>query len=49
MGATHPVMWINPRSKGRVFYSALGHEPQLYDDPDYRRILTNAIRWAAGR
>ncbi|WP_343527665.1 ThuA domain-containing protein [Sphingomonas sp.] len=47
MGADHPVMWINPRSKGRVFYSALGHEPQLYDDPTYRRILTNAIRWAA--
>jgi type 1 glutamine amidotransferase len=49
MGAAHPVMWINPRSKGRVFYSALGHEPQLYDDPDYRRILTNAVRWAAGK
>lgn len=47
MGAHHPVMWINPRTKGRVFYSALGHEPQLYDDPSYRRILTNAIRWAA--
>ncbi len=44
---THPVMWINPRTMGRVFYSALGHEPQLYDDPAYRRILTNAIRWAA--
>ncbi|MDQ1231330.1 ThuA domain-containing protein [Sphingomonas sp. SORGH_AS_0879] len=44
---THPVMWINPRAKGRVFYSALGHEPQLYGDPAYRRILTNAIRWAA--
>jgi type 1 glutamine amidotransferase len=45
----HPVMWINPHSKGRVFYSALGHEPQLYDDPAYRRILTNAIRWAAAK
>jgi len=47
MGADHPVLWINPRSRGRVVYSALGHEPQLYDDPAYRRILTNAIRWAA--
>lgn len=46
---THPIMWINPRAKGHVFYSALGHEPQLYDDPAYRRILTNAIRWAAAR
>jgi len=47
MGTNHPVMWINPRTKDRVFYSALGHEPQLYDDAAYRRILTNAIRWAA--
>jgi len=46
---THPIMWINPRTKGRVFYSAMGHEPELYDDPDYRHILTNAVRWAAAR
>lgn len=44
----HPVIWINPYTKGRILYSALGHEPEAYDDPNYRRILTNAIRWAAG-
>jgi uncharacterized protein len=43
----HPVIWINPSTKGRVFYSALGHSPETYDDPSYRRILTNAMRWAA--
>lgn len=43
----HPVMWVNPRSKGRIFYSALGHDPAAYDDANYRRILLNAIRWAA--
>ncbi len=43
----HPVIWVNPSTKGRVFYSALGHSPEAYDDPQYRRILTNAIRWAA--
>lgn len=47
MGSSHPIMWVNPRTKGHVFYSAMGHEPGLYDDPEYRRILTNAIRWAA--
>ena len=46
MGA-HPVIWFNPRSNGRVVYSALGHTPQAYNDPNYRRILANAIRWAA--
>lgn len=43
----HPVIWINPSTKGRVFYSALGHDPDAYDDPNYRRLLTNAMRWAA--
>lgn len=43
---THPVIWINPSTNGRVFYSALGHSPESYDDPNYRRILANAIRWA---
>ncbi|MDR6788891.1 type 1 glutamine amidotransferase [Sphingomonas sp. BE138] len=47
MGAEHPVMWVNPRAKGHVFYSALGHNPEAYDDPNMRRILANAIRWAA--
>ncbi|KQU62547.1 hypothetical protein ASG67_02040 [Sphingomonas sp. Leaf339] len=42
----HPVIWINPSSKARIFYSALGHQPAAYDDPNYRRILVNAIRWA---
>jgi uncharacterized protein len=43
----HPVIWTNPTTKGRVIYSALGHNPEAYDDPNYRRFLTNAIRWAA--
>ncbi|NJC33768.1 hypothetical protein GGR88_001242 [Sphingomonas jejuensis] len=46
MGGDHPVIWINPNVAGRVVYSALGHTPEAYDDPTYRRILTNAMRWA---
>ncbi|WP_347304395.1 ThuA domain-containing protein [Croceibacterium sp. TMG7-5b_MA50] len=43
---SHPVIWTNPATKGRVLYSALGHLPDAYDDPNYQRILTNAIAWA---
>ena len=43
----HPIIWINPSTKGRILYSALGHSPDAYDDPNHRRILANAIRWAA--
>lgn len=47
MGADHPVIWVNPRAKGRIVYSALGHTPEIYDDPNYRRLLTNAVHWVA--
>ncbi|WNO54401.1 ThuA domain-containing protein [Stakelama saccharophila] len=47
MGDDHPVIWTNPQTTGHVVYSALGHMPGSYDDPNYRRLLTNAIRWAA--
>ncbi len=43
----HPIVWANPSTKGRVLYSALGHTSDAYKDPNYRLILTNAIRWAA--
>lgn len=49
MGTEHPVMWVNPRARGHVFYSAMGHDPEAYDDPNMRRVLTNAVRWAAGK
>jgi type 1 glutamine amidotransferase len=42
----HPVIWTNPAAKGRVVYSALGHSAEAYDDPNYHRVLINAISWA---
>jgi len=46
MGAVHPIIWTRGLGSGRIFFSALGHKPEAYDDPVYRRLLTNAIRWA---
>jgi type 1 glutamine amidotransferase len=43
----HPIIWINPSKRGRIVYSALGHSPETYDDPNYRRVLVNAVGWAA--
>lgn len=47
MGRDHPVLWVNTRAGGRIVYSSIGHTAEAYDDPRYRRILANAIRWAA--
>lgn len=47
-----PIAWSRcigaGARKGRMFYSAIGHRPEMYADPVYRRLLTNAIGWAAG-
>jgi type 1 glutamine amidotransferase len=33
--------------QGRVFYSALGHVPEMFSDPLYTAMLRKAIVWAA--
>ena len=46
MGADHPIAWWRCLGKGRVLYSAMGHQPTAYAEPDYRRMLTGAVSWA---
>jgi uncharacterized protein len=44
-----PLAWTRLYGKGRVFYTALGHEPGVWRDPRFQRILTNAILWVIRR
>jgi uncharacterized protein len=44
-----PLAWKRFFGEGRVFYSALGHEASVWQDPRYQRILTNAILWSTRR
>lgn len=48
MGEDHPVVWKHCIGKGRVFYSALGHQAKSYTNPHYIGLLERAIEWAAG-
>ncbi|MFD5712092.1 ThuA domain-containing protein [Streptomyces pharetrae] len=48
MGADHPLAWCRRQGSGRVFYTALGHAAEAYDDPDFRQHLRGGIAWAAG-
>jgi hypothetical protein len=41
-----PLAWTRSYGEGRVFYTALGHEASVWEDPRYQRMLTNAILWA---
>lgn len=44
----HPVSWINEYKGGRVFYTSLG-VPEDFRNPDFRRLLLNAVYWTTRR
>jgi type 1 glutamine amidotransferase len=46
-GTIMPVVWKKTWGKGRVFYNALGHEPELFQKPEIREIQTRGFLWAA--
>jgi len=44
----HPIIWHHPVGAGTVFYSALGHRAEAYEDPDYQQLLRGAAQWLIG-
>ncbi len=44
-----PIAWYKAYGSGRVFYTALGHREDVWQDPRFRQHLTGALRWAVGR
>ena len=46
-GATIPVVWKRRHGKGRVFYSALGHQAHEFDVPEMYTIIRRGLNWAA--
>ncbi|HEV3483608.1 MAG TPA: ThuA domain-containing protein [Candidatus Acidoferrales bacterium] len=46
--APYPLTWAKTYGKGRVFYSALGHDSSTWDNPDVQRMWFEAIKWSLG-
>ena len=42
------LAWTRREGDGRVFYTALGHRPGVWDDARFQRHLLEGIRWAMG-
>ncbi|MET9166996.1 ThuA domain-containing protein [Streptomyces cellulosae] len=49
MGDDHPLAWCRTQGAGRVFYTALGHTVEAYDDPLFLAHLRGGITWAVAR
>jgi len=45
--STDPITWTRMHNGGRVFYTSLGHQ-QDFKEESFRRLLANALHWAAG-
>lgn len=46
--ADYAVSWVKAWGKGRVFYTALGHEPATFQNAAFLRHLLDGIQFAAG-
>jgi putative membrane-bound dehydrogenase-like protein len=44
-----PWTWIRTHEKGRVFYTAWGHNLDTWQQPGFHNLLERGIRWAAGK
>jgi type 1 glutamine amidotransferase len=40
--------WYRTWGSGRVFYTALGHRPEVWRDPSYQQHVAGGISWAMG-
>jgi type 1 glutamine amidotransferase len=46
---TYPAVWAVKDPKTRIVNISLGHGRQAHDNPAYQTLLTNAVRWSAGK
>lgn len=48
-GRIEPYTWVRRQGKGRVFYTALGHDERTWRRAEFHRLLEQAVRWAASK
>ena len=46
-GVVIPVMYVREVGAGRVVYLALGHDMRAWGEPPFRRLVSQALAWAA--
>ena len=44
-----PWTWVRTHEKGRVFYTAWGHDERTWGNPGFQNLVERGIRWATGR
>ncbi len=44
-----PWTWVRTEGKGRVFYTAYGHDERTWGNPGFADLIERGIRWAVGK
>jgi len=47
-GVRTPQAWTRTQGRGRVFYTAYGHDERVWGHPMFQRLVRNGILWAVG-
>jgi putative membrane-bound dehydrogenase-like protein len=48
-GGYEPYTWVRDQGKGRVYYTALGHDERAWKQEGFQKLLEAGIRWASGQ
>ncbi|MDA9831900.1 ThuA domain-containing protein, partial [Akkermansiaceae bacterium] len=43
-----PWTWVREHGKGRVFYTASGHDHRVWDTPAFQDLIKRAVYWSVG-
>jgi putative membrane-bound dehydrogenase-like protein len=44
-----PWTWVRREGRGRVFYTAYGHDARTWNNPGFHALVERGIRWAAAK
>jgi putative membrane-bound dehydrogenase-like protein len=47
-GHREPWTWVKEKGKGRVFYTAYGHDERTWNNPGFVDLMREGILWAVG-
>ena len=45
----YPNTWARMHGKGRVFFTALAHNPETWADANFQQMVSGAFAWSTGR
>jgi putative membrane-bound dehydrogenase-like protein len=47
-GHDEPWTWVRTYGKGRVFYTAWGHDRRTWSQAGFQQLVDNGVKWASG-